>query len=192
MKYFETVYQHVMQRSPLGPQQHYSQYNIPMPYSGFNWQGPSGIQHPISSFVENNQQQSQLVSTPPPPQPVNKAQIHSMHITTSESQSGIWAHQGPILAVNSQSGNYLPSSAIPQHSLKSVKQVLHENYKLCTEATAGTLCQVLAKEAIFGKELMEQCTPNGAQDCPGLPRQELNNLKATMFHLFPRFQSCPE
>ena len=134
-----------MQQSPFGPQQHYSQYNIPMPYSGFNWQGPSGIQHPISSFVENNQQQSQLVSTPPQP-----AQIHSMPIT-SESQSGIWAHQGPMLAVNSRSGNYLPSSAIPQHSLKSVKQVLHENYKLCTEATAGTLCQVLAKEAFLAK-----------------------------------------
>ena len=50
----------------------------------------------------------------------------------------------------------------------------------------------ISKRVFFGKDVMEQCTPNGARDCPGLPRQELNSLKSTMFRLFPRFQSCPE
>ena len=49
-----------------------------------------------------------------------------------------------------------------------------------------------SKKMLFGKDIMEQCTPNGARDCPGLPRQEQNALKTMMFHLFPRFQSYPE
>jgi len=43
------------------------------------------------------------------------------------------------------------SSAILKHTLKPVEQVLSED--------TGTLCQVLAREAFLGKEVMEQCTP---------------------------------
>lgn len=74
-----------------------------------------------------------------------------------------------MLAVSSCNGNYLPLSAIPQHKLKRVDQVLQENHKLCTESSTGTLYQILAKEAYFSKELMEQCMPNGAWGSSGLP-----------------------
>ena len=128
-----------------------------------------------------------------------QSQLHNQQMPTqvdirpsAPSTTEKWTNQGPMLAVSSHSGNYLPSSAIPQHMLKTVDQVLQENYKVRAEASVGTLCQILAKEAFFGKELMEQSTLNGAWDSPGLPQQELNNLKATMFQLFPRFQNCPK
>ena len=175
-----------MQQPLLGQ---YSQFNIPAPYGDINMQALSGGSHcapysmaPNYDFMQQGSQQ--LYSQPPSSQTINKP---SMSVSaTAESQ----AH--PMLAVNSRSGNYLPSTAISKQQLRSVDQVIQENYKLCTESSAGTLCQILARESFFGKEVMEQCTPNGARDCPGLPRLELNNLKATMFRLFPRFQSCPE
>jgi len=58
----------------------------------------------------------------------------------------------------------LPSSEIARHTLRSVDEVLEENAKLRTESTAGTLCQTLAKEAIFGKAVMKKCTPNGTRE----------------------------
>ena len=58
-----------------------------------------------------------------------------------------------MLVVSSQSGNYLPSSAVTQNSLKSFEDVVHKNYKLCTKASAGTLCQILAKEVFLVRRL---------------------------------------
>ena len=87
--------------------------------------------------------------------------------------------------------NSLPSSVINKQSLRSVKDVLKENIHLCTESCAGTLCQKLAKEVIFGEDIMKQCTFYGTRNAPGLPREELYSLKTIMFRQFPRFLSCP-
>ena len=35
----------------------------------------------------------------------------------------------------------------------------------------------LAKEAIFGEEIMRKCTPGGTRELPGLPRKELYEIK---------------
>ena len=120
---------------------------------------------------------------------LSSLQVANVPTISQDSQN---TSKGPMLAINNRSGNYLPSSVINLHLLHNVDQVICQNHKLCTEASAGTLCQILARECFFGKDVMEQCTPNSARDCPGLPRQELNALKTKMFHLFPRFQSCPE
>ena len=85
----------------------------------------------------------------------------------------------------------LPSSEIPRNVLRSVEDVLAENIKLRTESLAGTLCQKLAKEAVFGKAVMKKCTPGGTREYPALPQVELYELKKIMFDQFPRFQTCP-
>ena len=85
----------------------------------------------------------------------------------------------------------LPSSEIPKQSLRSVQAVLDENIALQNDSSAGTLCQRLAKEAVFGEKVMEKCTPYGTRDCPGLPQAELFELKMVMFRLFPKFHGCP-
>ena len=85
----------------------------------------------------------------------------------------------------------LPSSEICKNKLRSVQEVLAENVKLQTESLAGTLCQKLAKEAIFGKDVMKKCTPAGSREYPALPQAELYELKKIMYSQFPRFNSCP-
>lgn len=85
----------------------------------------------------------------------------------------------------------LPSSEIPKERLRDVQEILEGNAKLRTESTAGTLCQKLAKEAIFGKEVMKRCTPSGTREFPALPREELYELKLIMFRQYPRFHTCP-
>ena len=87
--------------------------------------------------------------------------------------------------------NALSSSEINKQSLRSVQEILEENNHLRTESCAGTLCQRLAKEAIFGEDIMKRCTPYGTRDSPGLPRAELYELKMLMFRQFPRFHRCP-
>ena len=57
--------------------------------------------------------------------------------------------------------------------LQDAQVVPEENAKLRTESSAGTLCQKLAKEAFFGKDIMKKCTPNGTREFPPLPRAEL-------------------
>ena len=77
--------------------------------------------------------------------------------------------------------NSLPSSAICKDNLLSVEDILQEYPKLKHESKAGTLACKLAKEAIFGSDVMKQCTPIGNRELPGLPEKELKVLKKTMF-----------
>lgn len=52
--------------------------------------------------------------------------------------------------------------------------------------------QRLAREAIFGEDVMKQCTPCGTQELiPGLPHAELYELKMIMFNKFQMFHRCP-
>ena len=58
-------------------------------------------------------------------------------------------------------GKALPSSAINKGALSNVEAVLKSNFKLSGEAKAGTSTHVLDREAIFGEDVMKQCTPFG-------------------------------
>ena len=94
--------------------------------------------------------------------------------------------------VSSSSGCvYLLSSSIDKTTLHDVDQVVNENIKLKNKDKAATLCQILARQCFFGKEVMGRCTPGGKQGF-GLPREELYAPKQTMFDMFPKYKDCPE
>ena len=95
----------------------------------------------------------------------------------------------PFLAVGNPNSNYLPSSAIPTHQLRNVDDVIAQHRNLLHEDSAGTLCQILAKEAIFGKDLLLQCTVTGKGGTLALPVNEMNNLKKK---IFPKYHNSPE
>ena len=99
--------------------------------------------------------------------------------------------QGPLLQIN-QYSNYLPLSEIPTHQLRICDDVIAQHRKLINDDCVGTLCQILAKEAIFGKDVMERCTVTGRGGTHALPFQPMNDLKAKMFQLLPRYHSAPE
>ena len=113
-------------------------------------------------------------SIPPNPIPPNP-------ITSNPVRGSLRAHAITALA----------SSEIAKNTLRSVREVLEENVKLQTESSAGTLCQKLAKDAFFGRDVMRKCTPGGNRQYPALPQEELYELKKAMFQLFPRFHTCP-
>ena len=55
----------------------------------------------------------------------------------------------------------LTSEQIPKHTLMSIEDSLKGCKELKSIEKASTLAQKLAKEAIFGVEIMKRCTPGG-------------------------------
>ena len=61
-----------------------------------------------------------------------------------------------------------------------------------TESAIRHLCVKLAKEAVFGEDIMRRCTPGGTRELPGLPYDELFALKKAIFAQCPQFWGVPE
>ena len=88
---------------------------------------------------------------------------------------------------------YVPISSIIIH-------IHHTHIELCMlermhrtvyVGENATMAGILAKEAIFGEDIMVQCTAKGYGDKPGLPIVELMELKEEMRKLYPYFQHSP-
>ena len=71
-------------------------------------------------------------------------------------------------------------------------EVLAKYRTLRTESKAGKLAVRLAKEAIFGEDVLAKCMVGGFRDLPALPLHELNELKQLMFAQFPRHWQTPQ
>ena len=97
----------------------------------------------------------------------------------------------PIGGVNSKFQE-LASSEINKTQLKRIPDVLQKYKELRSECKIMVLAVKLAREAFFGDGVLKRCTPRGWNELPALPQAELNQLKATLFHQFPWFWTCPE
>ena len=87
--------------------------------------------------------------------------------------------------------NSLSSSAIKKAKLIPAAHCLQRYSKLQTESKVTVLAVKLARESFFGEDIMVQCTTMGHGRFPALPSAELNELKQTIFSLFPKFWSSP-
>ena len=56
----------------------------------------------------------------------------------------------------------------------------------------GTLVQCLAREAVFGEDVMKKRTPFGSNKHPALPKYGLFIIKKTIFQACPQFPGSPE
>ena len=63
----------------------------------------------------------------------------------------------------------LPSSAIRREGLLSVEVVLAQNTKLKGPGKAGTLALKLAKQCLFGEDVLRHCSPWGPPHCWPFP-----------------------
>ena len=79
----------------------------------------------------------------------------------------------------------LPSSEIDKSDLVSVDYVM-KGMK-AKSLKPSTVTQLLARESYFGESLMARCTPSGTKDLPALPKQEMLELKKTVFRAFPKY-----
>lgn len=95
-------------------------------------------------------------------------------------------------SIRTKPGNaYLPSSTINKQKLKSASDVILKYPKLRSPSSVGTLAAKLAREAFFGEEVLAKCTVAGDRDLPGLPVQELQQLKQTLLAQFPEYWKSP-
>ena len=111
--------------------------------------------------------------------------------STSETMSPMTAPTPvpiPVVPFDKQ----LPSSAIRREGLLSVEVVLAQNTKLKGPGKAGTLALKLAKQCLFGEDVLRRCTPLGTPTLPALPRAEMMQLKAIMLQQFPQYWNCVE
>ena len=68
-------------------------------------------------------------------------------------------------------------------------KISHSSY---THSKACKLAVQLAKEAIFGEDVLAKCTVGGFRDLPALPLHELNKLKQLMFAQLPSYWQTPQ
>ena len=83
--------------------------------------------------------------------------------------------------------NALPLSAINKESLSGIEEIIDRYPKLQTLCKAGSLACKLAREAIFGEEVLKQCTSKGNRNLPGLPSKELEELKRVLLPSTPSY-----
>ena len=86
----------------------------------------------------------------------------------------------------------LPSSAINKQQLLQATTVIRKYPGLVYECKIGTLATKLAKEAFFGDDVLVQCTVSGERDYPGLPVEELIQLKHAVYMQFPQYWNSPQ
>ena len=67
---------------------------------------------------------------------------------------------------------------------------LHKHY--IDNDMPGTFAQLLAKEAVFGQDIMQQCTLNGSKKHNSLPQNGLYQIKKIIFDHYPQFCQSPE
>ena len=85
----------------------------------------------------------------------------------------------------------LSSSEIVRGSLSDPATVVAKYSNYHSLSKVQTLAQKLANQAYFGENVLKKCTVMGFRDYPALPQAELNELKQTIFNLFPQYWANP-
>ena len=80
--------------------------------------------------------------------------------------------------------NPLPSSDIIKSNLISFEE-FKSHYVDGQNHDMLYICQKLALEVVFGRDVLERCSPYGRGSYPGLPAVELNQLKQMVLDCFP-------
>ena len=98
------------------------------------------------------------------------------------------SHHRRPLPIPNKHDNALSSSAIKDWKGRmTISEVIESNHKLTTVSRVSTLAVRIARDAVFGKQVMKLCTAQGGRELPGLPREELYEIKKAIFDLLPCF-----
>ena len=125
--------------------------------------------------------------------PLSKPRVPFRPVNTNYNHMGNDDQSKQVHPVRVKPANKpLPSVAINKQKLVSVNDVLMKHPKLRCASKVGTLAVKLAKDAFFGQDVMEQCTVAGERELPGLPDEELQQLKDALFMQFPDYWKTPQ
>ena len=179
------------------PLQDIQPYSLPQ-------QNPSPSQLHASQYESTSSHRSRAESasvfTPPTHQP-QRFILAANHETRATHQVGSQRNSTQCVApavtapstsiatnVRTKSSNtYLPSSVINKAKLKESSEVILKYPKLRSPSNVGTLAIKLAREAVFGEEVLAKCTVYGDRELPGLPVEELQQLKQTLLAQYPDY-----
>lgn len=151
---------------------------LPLQYQPFGYQQFPPVNHqPVQQF--------EYYSHPPSVQPSHQPSIQPT-LETSANPNLEDSVSQPLPLSNVSSSACLLSSEIAKDKLIPVEATLLKYPKLKGDSKAGTLACKLAKESIFGNDVMKKCTPLGNKHHPGLPTAELFELKKIMFRQFKK------
>eukprot|EP00731_Ephydatia_muelleri_P014229 Em0007g1539a len=152
----------------------------------------SGVTYSVSASGQGSPGVNMQTSVTPHHMPVCAAQLPllprqllSQLASTDDTTTYVTAPTPlpmPAVPIEKQ----FPSSAIRREGLVSVEVVLAQNTKLKGEGKAQTLAQKLAKQCLFGEEVLKLCTPLGISTLPALPSAELMQWKSIMLQQFPQ------
>lgn len=79
----------------------------------------------------------------------------------------------------------VPSSEINKAKLLPIGDALAKHSNLIYSSKVRSLASKLAKESVFGDDVLIRCTVAGSRSFPALPVAELNYLKTIVFKQFP-------
>ncbi len=99
--------------------------------------------------------------------------------------------KAPIPYPIKENDNALSALEIDHGSLISIDEVLHRYESYVIHGSVSGLCRKLAREAIFGDDILIRCTPKGATSYPALPTEPFNLLKKVLFEAFPDHWNTP-
>lgn len=85
-----------------------------------------------------------------------------------------------------------PVADIAEENLVSMDQVLAKYPKLCNKRSVTRLAVKLAKESVFGLQIMEESTPLGTQTLKKLQEDKLLKIKDTTRTFFPPSENPAE
>ena len=77
-------------------------------------------------------------------------------------------------------------------SLSSIPAVVVEFRHYVCLGCPGTLAQQIAREAVFGYEVMKQRTPLGSREYKALPQSGIWKVKCAIFAEYFQFWDSPE
>ena len=87
-------------------------------------------------------------------------------------------------------GILLSSAEIDKSLLRPPEHILRNQQKISI-TNVGKLAVQLARESIFGIDIMKKCTPLGAGKLKGLPVLEMTKLKQLILDRFPEYWGDP-
>ena len=102
-----------------------------------------------------------------------------------------WCEMGVITVGHRPPCVSIPDTIRPTFAHSSFSnEVWRLDKKGSSEGNIRTLSVKLAKEAVFGMEVMVRCTPGGTCELPGLPTRWLVLLKKMILSQFPQYWKC--
>ena len=145
---------------------------------------PSGHNPDRTKVVYTNLQSDGTTNLPPTLSPLQTTSSDSRPSDACTTYPVPESEIRPLPVCNKLNNMPLPSSSLNNTGLYLIKDILevYEHY-ITQKNNPATVAHILAKEAMFGTQIMEQYTPTGTKTLRALPQQGLIKIKILPYNV---------